>query len=159
MRITSYSTTPLMKKFYFALIVMIGLGVHAGAQKVSGTIRGILQDSASATPLSDATVSIVRLKDSSLISFTITNASGAFEIKNIEAGTYNLVSSFQGLQTRKTKFTISTETPAIDLGIVQLSRYYKTMDAVVITEEAPVKVKGDTLSYTADAFKTKPNAT
>jgi hypothetical protein len=33
------------------------------------------------------------------------------------------------------------------------------MDAVVITDEAPVKVNGDTLSYRADAFKTKQNAT
>jgi hypothetical protein len=90
-----------MKKIFFVMIAFAGLGMHANAQKVSGTIKGILQDSVSATPLSDATVSIVRLKDSSLISFTITNASGAFEIKNIEAGTYNLVSSFQGLQTKK----------------------------------------------------------
>ena len=33
------------------------------------------------------------------------------------------------------------------------------MDEVVIRDEAPIKVKGDTLAYNADAFKTKPNAT
>ncbi|HWJ92633.1 MAG TPA: TonB-dependent receptor [Flavisolibacter sp.] len=148
-----------MKKFYFAVLVLVGLGSQASAQKVSGIIKGVLQDSVSATPLADATVSIVRLQDSALISFTITNSRGAFEIKNIEAGSYNLVSSFQGLQTKKIKFSISAETPAIDLGLVQLSRLYKTMDAVVVTDEAPVKVKGDTLAYNADAFKTKPNAT
>ena len=33
------------------------------------------------------------------------------------------------------------------------------MAEIIITDDAPVKINGDTLAFKADAFKTKPNAT
>jgi hypothetical protein len=148
-----------MKKIYLIVLVIIASALTVSAQKVSGTVKGRLQDSISGTMLTDATVSVVRLQDSSLISFTITSRNGQFEIKNIDAGEYNLVSSFQGLQTKKTKFIITAREPEINLGDIKMERFYKEMEGVVITDEAPVRVKGDTLAFNADAFKTKPNAT
>ncbi|MGZ8544600.1 MAG: outer membrane beta-barrel family protein [Flavisolibacter sp.] len=148
-----------MKKFCFFLLVLSMAGFGATAQKVAGTVKGILQDSISATLISDATVSVVRTRDSSLISFSLTSRNGAFEIKNLDAGEYHLISSFQGLQTRKTKFVISQQSPVADLGLIKLDRFYKELEGVVVTDEAPVRIKGDTLAFNADAFKTKPNAT
>lgn len=148
-----------MKKIYLIMLTVIAFSLASTAQKISGTVKGVLQDSLSAAPLADATVSVVRLKDSSLISFTITARNGSFEIKNLDAGEYHLVSSYQSLQTKKTKFTVSAENSAIDLGAVKLERFYKPMDEVVVKDDAPVKIKGDTLEFNADAFKTKPNAT
>lgn len=147
-----------MKKFYFLTVIVFCFSLFSSAQKVSGTVKGYLQDSITATPLADATVSIIRLKDSTLISFTLTGNNGYFEIKNLDGGDYNVVASFTGLQTLKKKITIAGEQPVLDLGAVKMDRIYKTMEEVVI-EEAPVKIKGDTLSFRADAFKTKPNAT
>lgn len=130
----------------------------AVAQKVAGTVKGSLQDSVSATPLEDATVSVMRLPDSTLISFTLTRSNGAFEIRNLEAGDYQVVASFAGLRTFKKKFSIGPGHTEEDLGSVQLQRADKALDEVVIVD-APVKVNGDTVSFKADAFKTKPNAT
>jgi len=146
-----------MKKIYLLVLLLISLSAHS--QKVAGVVRGYLQDSVSATPLSDATVSVIRLKDSSLISFTTTNNKGFFEIKNIDAGDYQLMASFQGLQTYKRKFTISSENAVVDLATIRMERLYKQLDEIVIKDETPVKIKGDTIAYNADAFKTKPNAT
>lgn len=148
-----------MKKIYPTVAALILFSLPSLAQKTSGSVKGVLQDSLSATPLAEATVSVVRIKDSSLISFTLTAGNGSFEIKNLEAGEYNLISSFQSLQTKKTKFTIRAEKPFVDLGTVKLERFYKPLDEVLIKDEAPVRVKGDTLAFNADAFKTKPNAT
>lgn len=147
-----------MKKIYLLVFSFFGLTLFASAQKVSGTVKGSLQDSTSATALSDATVSVIRLPDSSLISFTLTNNNGYFEIKNLEPGDYAVTSSFTGVRSLKKKFTISAVHPVEDFGLVKLQRSDKLMDEVVITE-TPVKVNGDTISYKADAFKTKPNAT
>jgi hypothetical protein len=147
-----------MKKLYLIALAVFVLGLSVSAQKVSGSLRGILQDSLSSAPLADATVSLVRLQDSSLISFSLTDKNGRFEIKNIEAGAYNVMASFTGLQTFKRKIIISAASPAVDLGIVKMDRNYKALDEVVITE-TPIKVNGDTLAFKADAFKTKPNAT
>lgn len=147
-----------MKKFYLFVMALLCLSLVSSAQKVSGTIKGYLQDSTSATPLSDATVSVMSLPDSSLISFTLTNNSGYFEIKNLNAGEYVVASSFVGLRSYKKKFTISATNGVEDFGTIKLQRADKLLDEVVISE-APVKISGDTISFKADAFKTKPNAT
>jgi hypothetical protein len=151
--------TTLMKKIYVIVLTFIFFGLGAEAQKVSGSVRGVLMDSISKQPLADATVSLVDLKDSSLISFSLTDENGRFEIKNIAAGDYQVVSSFTGLQSLRQKISITADNPQIDLGAVNLSRNYKALDEIIITDDAPVKVKGDTLAFRADAFKTKPNAT
>jgi hypothetical protein len=148
-----------MKKIFLFLLVLTCTIISASAQKVAGTVRGYLQDSVSSAALSDATVSIIRSRDSMLISFTLSNDKGFFEIRNIEPGDYQLISSFQGLQTYKKRFSITAEKPVVDMNTIKMSRFYKTMDEIVIKDDAPVKVKGDTIAYNADAFKTKPNAT
>ena len=150
-------TTQLMKKLCSAILVVLAFSFSVSAQRISGSVRGVLQDSLS-TPLADATISLVRLQDSSLISFTLTDKNGNFEIKNIEAGEYNITASFTGLQTFKKKIRISAASQSVDLGTVKMDRNYKALDEVVITE-SPIKVNGDTLAFKADAFKTKPNAT
>ena len=147
-----------MKKIYSFLLAVFAFSLFSSAQKISGTVKGILQDSLSSSPLADATVSVVRLKDSALISFTLTGPNGGFEIKNLDEGDYDLLASFTGLQTGKRKFSVSVAKPATDLGVIKLDRFYKTMQEVVVNE-APVKINGDTIAFRADAFKTKPNAT
>ena len=148
-----------MKKFYILLLAFIVIGTATNAQKINGVIRGVVQDSVSAVALADATVSVMDLKDSSLISFTTTSSTGRFEIKNIGAGDYQVLVSFTGLQTFKKKFSISAESAVVDMGTLNMLRSSKMLDEVVITDDAPIKVKGDTLAFNANAFKTKPNAT
>src|SRR6476659_10311681 len=109
-----------MKKVFLLSLISFLTGISAYAQKVTGTVKGVLQDSTSTSPLADATVSVVRLPDSTLISFTLTGPSGQFEIKNLDAGVYDLMASFTGLQTAKRKFLISAARLIIDLGTVKL---------------------------------------
>ena len=148
-----------MTKVYLLLFLFTAASLGVSAQKTTGSVKGILQDSVTATALQDATVSVMKTSDSSLVSFTVTNTRGFFEIKNLEAGDYLLISSFQGLQTIRKKFSISADHPVTDFSTINMSRHYKALDEVVIKDDAPVQVKGDTLAFNADAFKTKPNAT
>src|ERR1700754_159038 len=119
-----------MKKLYLAVLATLAIGLHSFAQKVNGSVKGVIQDSTS-QPLSDATVSIMRVQDSSLISFTVTVRNGSFEIKNLEAGNYSMIASYTGLKTLKKSFSISAQAPAVDFGAVQMGRNYKVMDEVV----------------------------
>jgi hypothetical protein len=149
-----------MKKLYLAIVGFLLLSAATQAQNIRGIARGILQDSVTATPLADATITLVRSKDSSLISFTVTSSSGYFEIKNIEAGTYNLLISYTGMQNLKKQFTISSTRTVSDFGTIKLDRNYKSLDEVVVKDDAPVKIKGDTVEFRAESFKSvKPNAT
>ncbi len=146
-------------KIYITLMIIFAVSGIASAQKVSGTVKGILQDSASATLLSDATVSVMSLPDSSLISFTLTRSNGYFEIKNLAAGEYLLLASFTGLQAYKKSFVISAEKATADFATIKMDRAYKNMQEVVITDQSPVHISGDTIGFNANMFKTKPNAT
>ena len=140
------------------LLICLFLSTLVFAQKTSGILKGILKD-ASEESLPDATVSVMNAKDSSLTSFTITSNSGYFEIKNLDTGTYYLLVSYQGFETLKRSFAISANMPLVDLATIKLERAYKTLSEVVVLDEVPIKIKGDTLAYNANAFKTKPNAT
>ena len=82
-----------MKKLLTLAILLAIFSSNAFAQKIAGTVKGVLQDSASRQPLVDATVSIMEATDSSLISFTLTSNSGYFEVKNLDGGSYYMLVS------------------------------------------------------------------
>jgi len=144
-----------MKKIFTFLLLLTA--VAGSAQKVSGIVKGHLQDIAG-DPLPEATITVMRSQDSTLIGFTLTSSSGYFESKNLNAGSYYLMLSYQGFESIKKSFSITAEKPMADLGAVKLEKAYKTLGEVVVTDEVPIRIKGDTLSYNANSFKTKPNA-
>lgn len=147
-----------MKKILLTVLALVVCCFLGAAQKTRGSLRGVLLDSLSSTPLAGATVSLVRLPDSTLLSFTLTETGGRFEVRNLEPGSYRLVAAFSGMKTWADSFSISASQPLKDLGFIRMERFYKTMQEVIINE-APVKVSGDTIAYRADAFKTRPGAT
>jgi hypothetical protein len=148
-----------MKKTILVLLGFIGLTCSVLAQKIDGSVKGKLVDSAAKQGLGDATVSVIDLKDSSLVSFVLSAKNGSFEIKDLEPGNYRLSVSFQGYQPLKKDFSITATKKTADLGDVKMEKEYKAMNEVVVTDDAPVKIKQDTVEFKADAFKTKPNAT
>ena len=148
----------MKKLIFFALLITIGF--FAYGQKFQGAVRGSLKDSASKQGLNDATVSILKLTDSSLVSFTLSSSSGYFEIKNLPPGDYIVLVSYQGFKTLRKPFTVSEARPLSDLGMIPMAQDYKMLGEVVVKDEVPIRIKGDTIAYTADAFKVlKPNAT
>ena len=148
-----------MKKTILLLLGFTVFSCSVFAQKIDGSVKGKLVDSAAKQSLGDATVSVIDLKDSSLVSFVLSAKNGLFEIKDLEPGNYSLSVSFQGYQPLKKNFSITAAKKAVDLGDVKLEKEYKSMNEVVVTDDAPVKINKDTVEFKADAFNTNPNAT
>ncbi|MDQ3843895.1 MAG: outer membrane beta-barrel protein, partial [Bacteroidota bacterium] len=121
--------------------------------------KGTVQDSVTLQPLSNATISIINSTDSLKVKSTLSSGSGYFEIKNLDTGSYYLRISFQGFEILKREFSISIEDTLINLQTIKMQRAYKVMQEVIIKDEVPIRVKGDTVSFNANSFKTKPNAT
>ena len=140
------------------LIFTFALAFVTQAQ-VNGAVKGRLVDTAARQPLAEATISVILVKDSSLVSFILSDKKGVFEITNLDAGEYLLMISFNGYENYKKNFSITAEKKTNDLGEIILQKDYKTLPGVVVTDAIPVRVNGDTVSFKADAFKTKPNAT
>ena len=127
--------------------------------QINGSVKGKLLDTAGKQPLSEATVSVMLVKDSSLVSFSLSDKKGNFEITNLDAGNYLLMISYTGYENFKKPFSITADKKTTDIGEIILQKEYKTLSDVTVTDLTPVKVNGDTVSFKADAFKTKPNAT
>jgi len=145
-----------MSKILTLLVLLTGLGSAALAQK--GSVKGKLTDSTYKEILTEATVSILHIKDSSVVAYTISNDKGEFEIKNLDTGTFRLMVSYQGYQPFSKRITITADQPAVDLATLYMDKKTTLLDEVIV-EAPPISVKKDTVEFKASAFKTKPNAT
>ncbi len=148
-----------MKKIFTLSIFICALFTAAQAQKADGSIKGKLIDTAAKQPIADATISVLSTKDSSLATFTLSNKQGVFEIKGLMEGGYQLVITHSGFEAVKKPVSITPADKNIDLGNLPVQKEIKTLEGVVVTNDAPVIIKDDTVQFRADAFKTKPNAT
>src|SRR5688572_14049709 len=140
-----------------ALIVLAGLFPFIVSAQ-TGIVKGKLVDS-SQQVLANATVSVLQIKDSSLISYILSDDKGAFEIKNLPSGEYTLFASFMGYGVYQKIFTVAGTKRIVDLGIITMQPEYKTLTGVVVTDASPVRMNGDTVSFKANAFNARPGAT
>lgn len=147
-----------MKLFTLTLLVLLtGYGLFA-QQKVTGSIKGKVVDVINNLPLPDATITITSKEDSSAVGFSVTDKTGAFEIKNIPGGLYILGISFTGYAPFTRDLNISATKSVYDLDTVKLNTDTSMMASVIVTAP-PITIKKDTVEFRASAFKTKPNAT
>jgi hypothetical protein len=129
------------------------------AQTKAGSIKGSLIDSVAQQPLENATLKIQSIRDSSYQITTLTTYNGHFQFTSLDTGIFILTASFQGFNPFKKAFIISAQNMNIDFGNIQMTRAYDIMPEVVINNHSKIKIKGDTIAFKADAFKTKPDAT
>lgn len=137
----------------FVLLALLSI-----AQK-NGTVHGIAFDTITKQPVIGATVTLVEKKDSSLVSFTMTDNSGKFELTGIRNGEYRLMITHVNYHNSNSIFSITEENKSRDLGNIVMNDNNKVLDEVVVTNEAPpVTMVGDTVQYNAGSFKVQPNA-
>lgn len=146
-----------MKNFSLSVFLLF-FSLFIKAQS-NGSVKGTLLDTAAKLSLSEATISVLFASDSSLVNYTMADKKGFFEIRNLEYKNYFLIISFAGYENLNKSFSISADKKNIDLGVLAMQKDYKTLTGVVVTDAAPVKMNGDTISFKVDAFKAKPNAT
>ncbi|MBA80459.1 MULTISPECIES: outer membrane beta-barrel protein [unclassified Leeuwenhoekiella] len=124
------------------------------------TITGRLIDQEQKTPLEAATVVLETLKDSTLITYTITDRKGEFQLKgNVNLQEANLFVTFVGYQSYEKQIDLSKSRDQ-NLGDIALEFQVESLgDVVVKGRAAPVIIKKDTLEFNAASFKTNPDAT
>src|SRR5687767_12224971 len=94
----------------FTLLILHLLTFSAISQ-VNGTVKGKLLDTLAKQSLADATVSVLQSKDSTPVTFAISDKGGSFEIKNLDTGLYRLLVTFQGYRPFSKNFMISKDFP------------------------------------------------
>ena len=142
--------------FSVFLIFLISIPAYSQTPKGKGSVKGraVFTDK---TPAAFATASVRLLPDSSLVSYTLTNEEGNFELKNLAKGDYLINVNLTGSQLFVKAFSITDAMPNADLGILIIEEF-TVKGAIVKGQLAPVEIKQDTVDFDAKAFKTKPNA-
>ncbi|QRM89374.1 outer membrane beta-barrel protein [Lacinutrix sp. WUR7] len=144
-----------MKKIFSCIIFLCATFSFSQTKdfKVSGTIISEIDN----MPLESATVYLERVKDSSLITYTISDKKGSFTLEEKSADKKaNLYVSYVGYQTYYKQVDLNTS--GINLGQLNLIAS-NSLDEVVIKSTAPITIKKDTLEFHVNSFKTKKDAT
>ena len=114
------------------------------------TFQGIVKDTTNA-PLEMANVMAVNQVTKAVDSYSITNDKGRFQLSLKANATYNVKFSYLGLKTKN--LVIATKAEDISQTII-LNADATELAGVEIVREMPVSIKGDTIIYNADSFKT-----
>ena len=139
-------------------LIFCSIAIPLRAQH-NGYIRGRLVDTSAGQLISDATITLLDARDSSLISFTRSTAGGSFVVGGLGTGRYKLQISHVGYTPVIKDLTLTATIRDIDLGrIVMTDKAAQLAAATVEATPPPVSIHGDSIEYNAGSFKTKPDA-
>jgi hypothetical protein len=138
------------------LLVIVMAQVAAIAQEYA--IKGQIQDHEK-NNLTGAVVVGLNPVDSVMLSYTVTDENGKFQMTDVNKGKIRLQITYIGFGTLEKTVELTSQQKILDLGIIKMLQEGAMLDAVTISAEyVPIKITKDTLEFTADAFKTQPNA-
>ena len=140
----------MIKKIVTAFLI-IGISLNAFAEEDNnselskGNLTGYVYDSSENKPLEYATISLINLKNGSVVNGTISDESGYFQLKNINPGEYRIEITFIGYEKEVIeKIEINDKNRKIELGQVMISPATESIDEVVVTADRP------TMTYKID---------
>ena len=142
----SYSKTNSVKKLYLFLFFCITSITYAQNIRLEGVIQDIGK-----SPLEMANVMAVNQATKAMDGYAITTDKGKY-VLNLKPNTaYVIKLSYLGMQNKEVTVTTLSENMVqnitMESGGIEL-------DGVEIVREMPVSIKGDTIVYNADSFKT-----
>lgn len=129
-------------------IITIMLLLVASLSFAQIKLEGVVKDSIG-NPLELANVIAINQETKALDSYGITNDQGRYKLNLKSNSKYNIQVSYIGMKSA----TEGVETKTSDIKKDFTLQPDNSLDAVELTYEMPVSVKGDTLVYNADSFK------
>ena len=141
-----------MKKIIFLTFLFFSFITYS--QTKTFELTGTIKSGEGNELLESATVHTERLKDSSIIAYTITNSKGYFNVGGKTADTkVKLVVSYIGYKPYSKIVSVKNQ----NIGAITLQPA-NMLDAVVIRSSAPITIKKDTVEFNVKSFKTKKDA-
>ena len=142
---------------YFLSIVLLACALSAIAQNKEFKISGSVHTDGDKLPLESATVYLERIKDSSLVSYTISDKDGKFTLEDKTSDeSLKLYISYVGYKTYSQ--TVKIDKEEIIVEPIDLLVDDNALDEVLIKSRAPITIKTDTLEFNVKSFKTKKDA-
>jgi len=134
-----------MKKLLLLFFLLISLVSFSQSVKFEGFIQDVGK-----TPLEMANVMAVNTVTKAMDSYAITNDKGKYLLNLKPNSNYSIKVSYLGMKTKE--LFISTSSLNMNQNITLESGGIE-LEGVEIVREMPVSIKGDTIVYNADSFK------
>ncbi|NNL93151.1 MAG: outer membrane beta-barrel protein [Saprospiraceae bacterium] len=142
-------------KLYLLLLFECFVFSLFGQYTIEGNVSNHLNE-----PLIGATIVLLESADSTMVAFSLTNTEGGFEIGDLEQGDYILQVSYIGHQIYSQRIDFDWAQKVFHYpNIIMIESTEVLQEITIAAEHIPMGIRGDTISYNAAAFKTRPNAT
>jgi hypothetical protein len=143
-----------MKHLYILLLCLLTTGGLSAQAEIVGTVMD-----STGTTLPGANAVLLRSSDSLLTNFGTTDNNGAFRMQKVPAGDYLLRVTFLGYERPDQSLQITGEDQYLGLGDLKMYPAGFFLNGVEVTaDRIPIRMKGDTMLYDADAFAVGDNA-
>lgn len=145
-------TNLFMKNFTLLLFLLFSNFIFSQQFQISGKV--VDENEA---PLGSATVYLEKVQDSSLVTYTISEKNGQFELKgSSEVEKANLYVSYAGYKPYRKLIDIKKQ---LQLGTIEMNILDNELDEVIVEgQRSPVTIKKDTLEFNAGSFTTRQDA-
>lgn len=142
----------LGRYFFTLILILLTLPIYAQQGKVD--VTGTIIEEETNEPIEQATIRLLNVKDSSMVTGVASSRNGTFTLKNVKAGSYLLHVSFVGFDPLYQPLRITGKTNPVKLGNLALSDgAIQLGEAIVIGKAPEVVIRNDTMEYNADSYK------
>jgi hypothetical protein len=138
------------------LLFVLFLSIKAMAQHAF--IEGTVTDSLDGSKLSGAVVTLLRANDSILVGFVRTDSNGYFSFTmSAPPGNYLMMTGLSSYVEYVDTFAFTGQSRSFKIGLTSAAEILQAF--VVHARVGAMRLKGDTVEFTADSFHVRPNAT
>jgi outer membrane receptor protein involved in Fe transport len=126
-------------------------GTAQSGTKGSAKIIGFLLDSTDSKPVEFATLALINSKTNKPVDGTVADGVGKFTLNKVVIGSYKIVISFIGYETKTVLINISEKNDDHDLGVIKLQQSSKMLSEVTIEgQRALIEERVDRTIYNAE---------
>jgi outer membrane receptor protein involved in Fe transport len=126
-------------------------GTAQATPKGSAKIIGFLLDSTDSKPVEFATLALINTKTNKPVDGTVADGVGKFTLNKVAVGSYKIVASFIGYESKTVFVTVSEKNDDHDLGVIKLQQSSKMLSEVTVEgQRALIEERVDRTVYNAE---------
>lgn len=126
-------------------------GTAQSGTKGSAKIIGFLLDSTDSKPVEFATLALINTKTNKPVDGTVADGVGKFTLNKVAVGTYKIVVSFIGYESKTVFINVSEKNDDRDLGVIKLQQSSKMLSEVTVEgQRALIEERVDRTVYNAE---------
>lgn len=142
----------MMKRFILSLVIAMSLVFSANAQRPdggysgggyggqggTGSVKGLIVDGSSGKPVQFATITILKVKDSSIVTGGMTKEDGTYSIEEVPFGLYLLKAKFIGYESYIKEVKINPKNTNVEVETIELLPAEGVLSEVEVVSEQKI---------------------